>query len=113
VHQAKFVTAICHGVSVLAWSHVDGQSLLAGRTVTAFDGPAPDYTLNGMHYQDQPDSFNETINGATVLASMSIGDRSTAADDVYVDPTARIITAENWDSGALFGQTLARQLLRP
>jgi len=33
VHQGKYVTALCHGVSVLAWARVDGQSLLAGKQV--------------------------------------------------------------------------------
>ena len=32
--QDKYVTAICHGVTVLAWARVDGASPLDGKTVS-------------------------------------------------------------------------------
>lgn len=111
VHQGKYITAICHGVSVLAWARVDGQSPLQGETVTAYDGNAPTYTLNGVTYNHQPDSWNSTTNGATVLAPGSIGNPHTAADDVVVD--GNIITAQNPSSALYFGQVLAQQLLIP
>ena len=48
-------------------------------------------------------------NGATMLASRSVGDPTTAADDVVID--GKIITAENFDSARRFGQVIAAQLL--
>ena len=99
VEQDKYVTAICHGVSVLAWARVDGASLLEGKTVAAWAGSAPSSDTN----------FNTTrtaveANGGTMVASGSIGDPNTATDDVIVD--GRIITAENYGSAAMFGRVL-------
>jgi len=105
--QDKYVAAICHGVSVLAWARVDGASPIAGRSVSAFPGPSPSWIEN----PGNPDmsTWHSTTNGAMVLPSRSIGDPSTATDDVWVD--GKIITAENWDSAALFGRTIAERIL--
>jgi putative intracellular protease/amidase len=113
VEQDKYVAAICHGVSVLAWARVDGVSPLAGRTVSAYGLSAPDYfdasgqyTSGGQH----DTRWHVESNGATMVASGSVGDPATAADDVIVD--GKIITAENYDSALLFGRTIAAQLMQ-
>ncbi|MEW4456374.1 DJ-1/PfpI family protein [Bremerella sp. JC817] len=100
VEQDKYVTAICHGVSVLAWARVDGASLLEGRTVSSYSGNAPNSNQSFYTTRDQIE-----YNGATMVASGSLGDPTTATDDVYVD--GRIITAENWDSATMFGEVIA------
>jgi putative intracellular protease/amidase len=110
VHQDKYVTALCHGVSVLAWARVDGKSPLAGKQVAAYQGYAPGFTLDGALVTNRLDRWNSEINGATVFAPGAIGDPRTAADDVWVD--GRIITAQNWDSATAFGWELARRVLR-
>lgn len=110
VHQGKYVTAICHGVSVLAWARVDGVSPLQGKHVTAFEGVSPTYrAADGTTVANPPDRWNAEINGATVSVARSIGDIRTATDDVTVD--GHIITAENWDSARMFGQVVADHVL--
>lgn len=108
VAQDKYVAAICHGVSVLAWARVDGVSPIAGKTVSAyglsapaFDGAAADQLTTRWHVES---------NGATMVASGSVGNPSTATDDVVVD--GKIITAENYDSALTFGRTIAAELRR-
>jgi putative intracellular protease/amidase len=110
----KYVAAICHGVTVLGWSRVDSNrngvidagesSPLAGRTVSAYGGGAPASNVTGS----TSTRWHIEQNGATMVASRSIGDRTTAVDDVLVD--GKIITAENYDSARLFGQTIADSL---
>ncbi|MGE3726076.1 MAG: hypothetical protein AB7I41_11030 [Candidatus Sericytochromatia bacterium] len=105
--QNKYVTAICHGVSVLAWARVNGSSPLAGRRATG--GPFLPHLVN------YPPQYNTawyiSANQGIVVPSRSIGNPHTAADDVIVD--GRIIVAEDYDSAELFGQTLAQHLLTP
>ncbi|MBY0526080.1 MAG: DJ-1/PfpI family protein [Gemmataceae bacterium] len=108
VHQGKHVAAICHGVSVLAWARVDGASLLTGRTVSTYPGYSPGYTLNGVSHGVDPGRILIEANGATAVASRSVGDPRTSADDVVVD--GKIITAEDWDSATRFGQVIAQQV---
>ncbi|PQO44102.1 DJ-1/PfpI family protein [Blastopirellula marina] len=100
VAQDKYVTAICHGVSVLAYARVDGASPLAGRTVSAWGETAPSSGGQTVTTRSQIEA-----NGATMVDSSSVGDPATATDDVVVD--GRIITAENYDSAALFGSVIA------
>ncbi|TWT38707.1 hypothetical protein [Blastopirellula retiformator] len=100
VAQDKYVTAICHGVSVLAYARVDGASPIAGHTVSAWGQTAPSAGGVTVSTRSQIEA-----NGATMVDSSSVGDPSTATDDVVVD--GRIITAENYDSAALFGTTIA------
>jgi putative intracellular protease/amidase len=106
--EGKYITAICHGVSVLAWARVNGSSPLAGHHVAAYEGSSPAFRLGGVSYPNQPDHWHEDVNGATVFAPRSLGDPTTAADDVWVD--GKIITAENFDSARRFGQVLAQEL---
>ncbi|MEW4561086.1 DJ-1/PfpI family protein [Bremerella sp. JC770] len=106
VDQDKYVAAICHGVSVLAYARVDGSSLLEGKTVSAWAGSAPS--------SDQPiysTRQNIELNGGTMVASGSVGDPTTVADDVIVD--GNIITAENYDSAAMFGQVIGELVSDP
>jgi len=107
--QGKYVTAICHGVSVLAWSRIDGRSPLAGRRVAAHNGPAPAASLPSGRYLATT-RWHVESNGATMVPSRSIGDPRTSADDVVVD--GRLITAEDYDSARQFGCALVRALLR-
>ncbi|MCA9062786.1 MAG: DJ-1/PfpI family protein [Planctomycetaceae bacterium] len=104
VEQDKHVAAVCYGVSVLAYARVDGESLLAGRDVTGWNGAAP-WTRDGL----QSSRMQIESNGATMFKSQSVGDPSTAADDVVVD--GRIITAENYDSAARFGEVIAQHVI--
>ncbi|MEQ9407693.1 MAG: DJ-1/PfpI family protein [Fuerstiella sp.] len=104
VEQDKYVAAVCYGVSVLAYARVDGESLLEGRTVTGWNGVAPRTDSGWQTSRDQIES-----NGATMLKAGAIGDRSTSTDDVYVD--GRIITAENFDSAAHFGDVIAEHVI--
>jgi putative intracellular protease/amidase len=113
VEQDKYVAAICHGVSVLAWARVDGVSPIAGRTVSAYGLSAPDYFDADGQYNSggQHDTrWHVESNGAAMVASGSVGDPATAADDVIVD--GKVITAENFDSALLFGRTIADHLMR-
>jgi putative intracellular protease/amidase len=105
--QNKYVTAICHGVSVLAWARVNGRSPLAGRRATG--GPFLPHLVN---YPPQYNtSWYISANQGIAVPSRSIGNIHSAADDVIVD--GRMIVAEDYDSAELFGQTLARHLQNP
>ena len=107
VAQDKYVAAICHGVSVLAYARVDGVSPLAGRVVTAWAGGGPGFKLDGQSYPDVAVATRWHIekNDGSMPLSASAGDPLSVADDVYID--GKIITAENYDSARLFGQTIA------
>lgn len=104
VTQGKYVTALCHGVSVLAWARVHNDSLLQGRTVSTFAGPSPPSNIAAA----QLSRWHADSNGATVFTNGQYGNTSTAADDVIVD--GRIITAENYDSAHHFGEVVANRL---
>lgn len=104
--QNKPVSGICHGVTVLAWARVDGQSPLKSRraSTAAFNSP-PNNVPQATTFQ-----WHLATNGAApIYVGGAYGDPNTATDDVVVD--GRIITAENWDSAPLFGRTLANRLL--
>lgn len=107
VQQGKFVGGICHGVSVLAWSRINGQSLLRGRRVTAptINGPAGIY--NGSRAQPQS-RWNAQQNGANLVPPRSIGNPSDPSDDVMVD--GKILTAEDDRAARHFGVVLAKLL---
>lgn len=105
VQQDKYVAALCHGVSVLAWARIDGKSLLDGRRAVASPRQSPAGIYNGR--RDQPLSrWNAEVNGARLSPARSIGDRQTSADDVMVD--GKIVTGEDDNSARLFGRTLAQ-----
>jgi putative intracellular protease/amidase len=99
------VTAICHGVSVLAWARVNNDSLLRGRRVSTFAGLSPTSNLSAA----QLSRWHADVNGATVWTDGQVGNPVTATDDVIVD--GQIITAENYDSARLFGQIVASRVL--
>lgn len=106
VSQDKYVCGICHGVTVLAWARVDGQSPLKGRraTTAAFNTP-PNNVPQATTFQ-----WHLATNGAApIYVGGAYGDPNTYNDDVIVD--GRIITAGNYDSATLFGRTLANRLL--
>ena len=105
VAQDKYVTAICNGVTVLAWARVEGVSPLAGRTVSSWAQFLP--SANGGEQQVTRDHIEG--NGATQVQSQSIGDPTTATDDVWVD--GNIITAENYDSAYAFGTVVANEII--
>lgn len=105
VRQDKYVGALCHGVSVLAWSRVNGKSILAGKRAVGSPRQSPAGNYNGQH--DQPLSrWNAEVNGAQLSPARSIGDPKTSADDVVVD--GKIVTGEDDNSAILFGKILAR-----
>ena len=104
VEDDKYVGAVCYGVSVLAYAEVDGTSLLKGKTVTGWNGQAPAADGSAQSSRAQIES-----SGANMLESGTIGDSSTATDDVYVE--GRIITAENYDSAAYFGEVVGQKIL--
>ncbi|TWT81032.1 putative cysteine protease YraA [Planctomycetes bacterium CA13] len=107
IEQDKYVGALCHGVSVLAWARVNGKSLLAGRRCVGSPRQSPAGVYNGQ--QGQPLSrWNAEVNGARLTPIRSIGDPSTSADDVLVE--GKIITGEDDNSAKLFGETLAKLL---
>ncbi|MDA1166121.1 MAG: DJ-1/PfpI family protein [Planctomycetota bacterium] len=107
IDQDKYVGALCHGISVLAWARVDGKSILAGRRSVGSPRQSPSGIYNGQ--QGQPLSrWNAEVNGARLTPIRSIGDRSTSADDVVVD--GKLITGEDDNSARLFGETLATLL---
>ncbi|MDX1945343.1 MAG: cadherin domain-containing protein [Pirellulaceae bacterium] len=110
--QDKFVTAICHGVTVLAWARVNGQSPLAGKTVSVPWVGSPAVNVGGVFYAGgQLSQYQQVVaNGATANTRPGqYGTAGTATDDVVVD--GRVITAENWDSAALFGRTIAQGVI--
>lgn len=102
--QDKHVAAICYGVSVLAYSRLDGESLLAGREVAGWHGPAP-----GANGAAQNSRIQIESNGARMFESGAIGDNSTSTDDVFVD--GKIITAENYRAATAFGETIAEKVI--
>ena len=105
VRQDKHVTAICNGVSVLAWARVDGVSPIDGKTVSAWAHTLPSFDGG----QTQLTREHIEANGATQVVSGSIGDPLTTTDDVFID--GNIITAENYDSADAFGAIIAREVI--
>jgi putative intracellular protease/amidase len=109
----KHVAAICHGVTVLAWARVDGASPLHGRAVAVpFIGSPATFYLGQWYADYELGQYEQVVaNGGIPLSTEtgSLGDPTTAADDVVVD--GRIITAENYDSAALFGAVVAKQVI--
>lgn len=113
VAQDKYVAAICHGVTVLAWARVDGVSPLAGKQVaTPSTVGSPGQFYNGApqsypYYNGQHDQVADN-GGIPSPTSGARGDPTTVADDVVVD--GRIITGENFDSASYFGAVIAREV---
>lgn len=110
VDQDKYVAALCHGVTVLAWARVDGVSPLRGRVVVATPGGMAGFRSGSFDFRDAeyPARWQIEANGAVMLTSGSVGDPMTAVDDVIVD--GRIITAENPASAGRFADAIARSV---
>lgn len=109
--QDKYVTAICHGVMVLAWARIEGQSPLSGKQVSVPWLGSPGVFYNGRSYgYFELTQYEQAVtNGALANAtSGEYGDPTTVSDDVVVD--GRIITAENYDSAAMFGEVIAERI---
>lgn len=108
VKQDKYVCGLCHGVSVLAWSRVNGRSLLAGKRATGptLDGPPGTYPGRRT---TMPSRWNAEFNGARMVAPNSIGNPSTPADDVVVD--GKIITGQDDPTARELGRQLAQLLI--
>jgi putative intracellular protease/amidase len=105
----KHVAALCHGVSVLAWSRVNGRSLLAGKRATGPTRQGPAGIYNGR--RDQPSSrWNSEANGARMVPPNSVGNPRTAADDIVVD--GKILTGQDDISAREMGRRLAAELMR-
>ncbi len=110
--EDKFVAAICHGTSVLAWARVDGVSPVEGKQVSVPFIGSPAVFYDNVWYADmQLGQYEQAVtNGATPnTVSGQYGNPATATDDVVVD--GRIITAENWDSALFFGQVIAQEVI--
>ena len=107
VEQDKYVCALCHGVSVLAWSRVNGRSLLAGRRATGPTRQGPAGIYKGR--QSQPSSrWGSEQNGAKMVAPNSVGNPGTAADDIVID--GKIMTGQDDISAREMGRQIAKQL---
>ncbi|MFM9966493.1 MAG: Calx-beta domain-containing protein [Planctomycetaceae bacterium] len=105
VTQDKIVTGVCYGATVLAWSRVNGQSLLQGRAATTAEFNSPTNNLPAaLRYR-----WHLETNGATAFTGGVLGQPVSRFDDVIVD--GRIMTGENFDSARLLGETLADRLL--
>ena len=107
VAQDKYVCGLCHGVSVLAWSRVNGRSLLAGRRATGPTRQGPAGIYNGRQAQP-PSRWNSEQNGARMVAPNSVGNPGTAADDIVID--GKIMTGQDDISAREMGRQLAKQL---
>lgn len=104
VQHGKLVNAVSHGVTILAWARVNGHSPLEGKRVCSWADASPEGTIG-----TSTSRWHIEQNGATMVPSRSIGDISTATDDVIVD--GNIITGENYDSAREFGRVVASRLL--
>lgn len=107
VQQNKYVCALCNGVSVLAWSRVDGKSLLAGKRVCAPVREAPAGIYNGRPTQPSC-RWHPESNGAILSPAGVIGQPGTSVDDVLVD--GKIITGEDDPSAREMGRRIVQVL---
>lgn len=110
IQQDKYVCALCHGTTVLAWARVNGRSPLAGKQATGptIVGPAGNYP--GHRGSSPPNSrWHAETNGARMVAPNSVGDQSTLADDVVID--GKIMTGQDDPTAREMGRQLARALL--
>jgi Ca2+-binding RTX toxin-like protein len=116
IDQDKYVSAICHATTVLAWARVDGVSPIAGKTVMTpqggiTQGGGPPVVWNGDYYgyYEFRQSTMMEMNGGITMPHASVGLPGTTADDVWVD--GKIITAEDNYSALLFGQVIGDLVL--
>lgn len=109
----KPVAAVCHGVTVLAWARVDGVSPLQGRQVSVpltVGSPGQFYDGAEQSYPYYSGQYDQVVANGGIANTVSgqYGQPGTAHDDVVVD--GRIITGENYDSAAYFGEVIAREV---
>lgn len=116
IDQDKYVTAICHATTVLAYARVDGVSPIAGKNVTTPQGGAtagggPGVFLDGVNYNyfELAQRTMMEWNGGIVADAMSIGETDSSWDDVVVD--GKIITAQDNISAREFGRVIGEHLL--
>jgi putative intracellular protease/amidase len=111
-NQDKLVTAICHGVTILAWARVDGASPLQGRQVSVpFIGSPAVYFKSDWYGNYELGQYEQVVaNGAIAnTVSMQYGDPNTVTDDVVRD--GNIITAEHYGAAASFGTVVGMAVL--
>lgn len=111
--QDKFVAAICHATSILAWARdANGNSPIEGHQVSVPYVGSPAVFYEGMWYGDtQLGQYEQAVaNGAVAnTASGQYGDPTTVTDDAI--KSGQIITAENWDAALYFGQLIAQEVI--
>lgn len=107
VQQDKYVCALCNAVSVLAWSRVDGKSLLSGKRVCASARQAPPGIYNGRPAQPSC-RWHPEANGAVMSPPGSIGRPGTAEDDVLVD--GKVVTGEDDIAAREMGRRIVQLL---
>lgn len=110
IQQDKYVCALCHGTTVLAWARVNGRSPLAGKQATGpvINGPQGNYP--GYRGSATPTSrWHAETNGARMVAPNSVGDPNTLVDDVVID--GKIMTGQDDPTAREMGRQLARALL--
>ena len=107
VDQDKHVAALCHGVSVLAWSRRNGRSLLRDRRATGPTRQGPSGIYNGQRAQP-PSRWNAETNGAKMVAPNSVGNPRSAADDVVIDD--KLLTGQDDITAREMGRQLAIEL---
>jgi putative intracellular protease/amidase len=110
IEQDKYVCALCHGTTVLAWARVNGRSPLAGKQATGpvMNGPQGNYP--GYRGSSPPPSrWHAESNGARMVAPGSVGDPRTLVDDVVID--GKIMTGQDDPTAREMGRQLARALL--
>ncbi|MBI5760682.1 MAG: cyclic nucleotide-binding protein, partial [Planctomycetales bacterium] len=110
VQQDKYVCALCHGTTVLAWARVNGRSPLSGKQATGPVLPGPAGNYPGHRGSSPPPSrWHAETNGARLVAPNSVGDPSTLVDDVVID--GKIMTGQDDPTAREMGRQLARALL--
>jgi putative intracellular protease/amidase len=110
IQQDKYVCALCHSTTVLAWARVNGRSPLAGKQATGpvINGPQGNYP--GYRGSATPTSrWHAETNGARMVAPNSVGDPNTLIDDVVID--GKIMTGQDDPTAREMGRQLARALL--
>ena len=110
IQQDKYVCALCHGTTVLAWARVNGRSPLAGKQATGpvLNGPQGNYP--GYRGSATPPSrWHAEANGARMVAPNSVGDPNTLIDDVVID--GKIMTGQDDPTARKMGRQLARAVL--
>ena len=109
IQQDKYVCALCHGTSVLAWARVNGRSPLSGKRATGPVIPGPPGNYPGHRGSPPTSRWHAETNGAKMVAPNSVGDPKTLADDVVID--GKIMTGQDDPTAREMGRQLARVLL--